>query len=233
MEDKMSTQKQCKVCKQDKPFAEFNKNASSKDGYSYTCKACIPVKIILECSEPFGHVKLEYKKGTEYYLTGEINRTRIDKTFPYKDNGGYHAYEEFYTLESYAKFGVDNTKKCDRCGVYKPLTVFQADSRKNGGYHICNQCTNEEEASLAKYRAKVAEEGLYYTIWFDADGKGWHNVHVKDDGTILKNGVIMKKGRSSLNQKSTKNQGIGCISILCLGLVGLLIISRILQITLF
>jgi hypothetical protein len=228
MEDNMENQKQCKVCKQYKPIGEFNKNARSKDGYSYTCKACIPVKLIHECSEPFGHVKLEYKKGTEYYLTGEINRKRVDKTFPYENNGGYYIYEEFYKLESYAKFGVGNSKKCDRCGVYKPLTEFKADSRKNGGYHICNQCTEVEEADLGKYKAKVAKEGLYYTLWFDADGKGWHDVHVKDDGTILKNGVIVKNGRAKQINRSTKNQGIGCLTLLFLGLAGF-IISRILQ----
>jgi hypothetical protein len=40
------------------------------------------------------------------------------------------------------------------------------------------------------------------------DGKGWHNVHVKDDGTILKNGVVVKNGRSNQIQGSTKNQSI-------------------------
>jgi hypothetical protein len=39
----------------------------------------------------------------------------------------------------------------------------------------------------------------------------------------------VKNGRAKQVQKSTKNQGIGCLTLLFLGLSGLIIISRILE----
>jgi hypothetical protein len=36
----MEEMKNCSVCKQEKPFAEFNKSAKTVDGYTYRCKPC-------------------------------------------------------------------------------------------------------------------------------------------------------------------------------------------------
>jgi hypothetical protein len=52
-----------------------------------------------------------------------------------------------------------------------------------------------------------------------------HDVHVKDDGTILKNGVIVKNGRAKQIKRSTKNQGIGCLTLLFLGLQDSLLLA--------
>lgn len=231
----METQKQCKVCKQVKAFREFKKNARSKDGHAYTCKACIPVSVIREYSGPFGHVELLYKKGIEYTLTGEINGNPINtKTFDYKNNASYLPYEAFYLVEADAKFGVGNWKKCIRCHEYKTITSFKGDSRfdyNDDKYYeynenLCNECVDEEKENKQKYREKIKREGLYYTLWRDADGKWWDNVHVKEDGTILKNGSIAKKGRSTIrNRDNVKSSG--CLVYLALGILGIISIINI------
>lgn len=193
----MENQKQCKICKQFKPFSEFNGNASCKDGHSYTCRECISVTVFREGSGPFGHVKLLYKKGTEYYLLGEVNGCRIDKTFPYKNNGAYYACEEYYKLESDSKFGVGKWKQCGFCEKYKPITEFEEDDEQNDGYsRICNQCEEVETENRKKYNEKIAREGLYCTYYRDAEGTGWHNVNVKADGTVLRNSAIVKQSRN-------------------------------------
>jgi hypothetical protein len=226
----METQKQCKVCKQVKDFNEFKKNARSKDGHAYTCKACIPVSVKSDYSGPFGHVELHYKKGIEYTLTGEINGNRIiTKTFGYANNGAYFAYEEFFQLEADAKFGVGNWRKCIRCHAYKPITSFKGDGRfdyYNDEYYeyndnLCNECVEEEKDGNQKYREKIKREGVYYTFWRDADSKWWDNVHVKEDCTILKNGSIVKKGKSYLKDRENLKSS-GCLVFLSLGILGII-----------
>lgn len=36
----MTTTKTCACCKEEKPFEEFGKNATTADGFSYYCRAC-------------------------------------------------------------------------------------------------------------------------------------------------------------------------------------------------
>jgi hypothetical protein len=205
-------EKKCKVCLQIKPFGEFKKNASSKDGYAYTCKACIPIEILGEESGFFGHIKLQYKKGIEHYLTGNVNGEYIDEIFPYDPTSNFQPYQIYRQLKSDCLYGKGNWQECGYCHEYKHNREFNANHYyyKKSHSDFCIPCKDknaeDEKESRKKYNEKIAREGLFHNLYWDSKGKLWENVYIKNDGTVLKDGVVVSHHRSYENPYATSDQ---------------------------
>jgi hypothetical protein len=124
--------KTCSVCKLDKPFEEFSKNARKKDGYNYDCK---------ECHREYA--KTHYKGNKEaYQAAATIAR---DASVERKREFLYKYYQE---------------NPCVDCGT-ADVRVLQSDHQGDKKYEISRLVSsgyslNTLKAELAKCVTRCA-----------------------------------------------------------------------------
>ena len=107
--------KTCSECKEEKPFSEFSKNRTRKDGYQYRCKACLSKRGMLyrkKNKEKERERKRKYKQENkdrirEYHKNQPAGVYKITNTINGKiyvgESTGYKS--RFYSHKSALKKG--------------------------------------------------------------------------------------------------------------------------------
>lgn len=94
--------KQCSICKQEKPFSEFNKHVNMKDGYVKFCKEC--QRAVSKAN--YSKRKTEVDKTTKGYIKRHNFWTKYPEklfarkaTKKIKKEDGYHLHHWSYNEE--------------------------------------------------------------------------------------------------------------------------------------
>lgn len=113
--------KKCGSCGEVKPFEDFYKNASKKDGYQSSCKQC-----------KSGYNAKHYQKNRENYIT----RAKKYK----EDNKDKILADRYNTTEKVISDLFEKKDSCEICGTITNLVVdhCHADGKIRG--LLCSKC---------------------------------------------------------------------------------------------
>ena len=133
--------KECKKCKEDKPFSEFVRHASCKDGFRQECRGCMS----------------DYQKVKRVSYRGVISRR-----YSLKKNYGL-------SIEQYDRMLEDQKGKCAICAAKRPpdapLSFFHVDHDHQTGVVrglLCGPCNTG--IGMLKDDPKVLRKAIKYLL---------------------------------------------------------------------
>lgn len=153
--------KTCTVCKKTKPYEEFHKLKSAKDGRQFKCKECKNAYTRNRYKEQAAN-PLETPKVATCQICSQL---MCIKHFRVKKNGLPYSYclscsREYATKQSNkgTKIYDFDSKKCTRCLRDQPLDMFKTGTRRYLE-SWCRDCRNEKHRENYKDNPKI-QEGL-------------------------------------------------------------------------
>ncbi|WP_125655357.1 hypothetical protein [Paenibacillus baekrokdamisoli] len=88
-------------------------------------------------------------------------------------------------------------------------SIISSNPTPNLEWVVGSNAVSAKNTSQLQHIIQMTDSMTVILVYLDADGKGWHDVHVKDDGTILKNRVLVKQGRNHRNPIRTSQSKKG------------------------
>jgi hypothetical protein len=113
--------KVCNKCKENKPFCEFNKNRSRKDGYSYQCKICDKAYYLANKDKILANNSANYALNKEQIIEKVKNYRQSNKDKIAKAKIKYRENNKEEIAEKQAKYRADNKEQ---------LALYYKDYRK-------------------------------------------------------------------------------------------------------
>jgi hypothetical protein len=195
--DKEYLTKICPKCNVEKPVSDFSKNKTRKDGFEYSCRACVSRYQKSLATKPKQYVDVKF--------CGKCKIEKVASKFS-KRNGSRDALHSFCRDcvseydKQYAKRPKPRTKnkKCGKCRIEKPAREFHKNNgSKDGLFAFCKACATECGNVWAKRPKKCVASKLCKKCGAKKVASEFQKSNRTSDG--LKNickGCVMKNGEA-------------------------------------
>ncbi len=116
------TDKLCCKCKNTKLFSDFSRNARTKDGYKYACKACVSADYFANQDKEKDKRKEHYRKNVQQYVNRSYEWRK--ENFPKRqlEQKKRQLLQKYnLTFEQYTGMFEQQDGKCKICGLFLSL----------------------------------------------------------------------------------------------------------------
>ena len=151
--------KQCSKCKETKPFSDFHKNKTKKDGCQSHCKQCVVSPSSYKRQElgKQGLKMCQKCKETKPFSDFHKDKTRKDGC---RSRCKQCLYPSYYKKQELRKQGL---KVCPKCKETKPFSDFhKSETTKDGCQCYCKQCVSNWSASSPTNIYSTYKSGAKY-----------------------------------------------------------------------
>ncbi len=116
------TDKTCCKCKETKLFTDFSKNARTKDGYKYACKACVSKEYFENQDVEKEKRKAHYRKNIQQYVARSYEWRKDNFPKRQLEQKKRQLLQKYnLTFEQYQQMYEDQEGKCKICGLFLSL----------------------------------------------------------------------------------------------------------------